>query len=288
VEEKRPVPGVLGRQEEERVVSDYVEPRVWLVGRPQVDATGINSFLKEIRGALPKSVVGVDPRSAWSDDNHWPGEQLDELAGRVDYFSFSDERRRPGGIAAYFDRIVGERHLNVVEIGHWNFTVQCSIGVAAEVLRYRTMERSQTSSRYIPYDEVPEVRVPWYHYPLTDGGYSQWRRNYTRDYDHWFAQGQKLGYKGTDLRKFARSMAGGHVPRSAATWLVLAANAASMRNMFEQGRATRHAHPEFRCLAVQWYGLMLVEAPHLLADFDLRADPVDGLPCVVRKVQGSG
>jgi hypothetical protein len=114
---------------------------------------------------LPKSVVGEDPRSAWSDDNHLPGEQLDELAGRVDYFSFSDERRRPGGVAAYFDRIVGERHLNVVEIGHWNFTVQCSIGVAAEVLRYRTMERSQASSQVHPYDEVPEVRVPWYHYP---------------------------------------------------------------------------------------------------------------------------
>jgi hypothetical protein len=30
---------------------------------------------------------------------------------------------------------------------------------------------------------------------------------------------------------------------------------------------------------------MLVEAPHLLADFDLRADPVDGLPCVTKRLQ---
>jgi thymidylate synthase ThyX len=265
------------------MVSDHIEPRVWLVGRSEVDHAGIEAFLKEIKGTLPKSVAGEDPSSAWSDDNYLPGERLDELAGRVDYFSFSDERRRPGGVAAYFDRIVGERHLNVVEIGHWNFTVQCSIGVAAEVLRYRTMERSQASSRYIDYSEVPEVRVPWYHYPASDGGYSQWRRNYARDYGHWVGQGQELGYRGTDLRKFARSMAGGHIPRSAATWLVLAANAASMRNMLEQGRATRHAHPEFRCLAVQWYGLMLVEAPHLLADFRLGADPVDGLPCVTKR-----
>jgi thymidylate synthase ThyX len=265
------------------MVNGYVEPRVWLVGRPQVNQQGIDSFLQSIRDHLPKSVAGEDPRSAWSDDNHLPGEQLDELAGRDDYFSFSDERRRPGGVAAYFDRIISERHLNVVEIGHWNFIVQCSIGVAAEVLRYRTMERSQASSRYIPYDEVPEVRVPWYNYPPADGGYSQWRRNYARDLEHWERQGRELGYKGTDLRKFARSMAGGHIPRSAATWLVLAANAASMRNMFEQGRATRHAHPEFRCLAVQWYGLMLVEAPHLLADFGLRADLVDGLPCVTKR-----
>jgi thymidylate synthase ThyX len=276
---------VLGRQEEERVVNDYVEPRVWLVGRPQVNQQGVDSFLQNIRDHLPKSVVGTDPRSAWSDDCTTPGEQLDELAGRVDYFSFSDERRRPGGVAAYFDRIVDERHLNVVEIGHWNFTVQCSIGVAAEVLRYRTMERSQASSRYIDYSEVPEVRVPWFRYPSDDPLRSTWRDLYLADHVFWEKQGRHgYGYRGTDLRKFARSMAGGHVPRSAATWLVLAANASSIRNMLEQGRATRHAHPEFRCLAVQWYGLMLVEAPHLLADFDLRADPVDGLPCVTKRV----
>jgi thymidylate synthase ThyX len=264
------------------MVNDYVEPRVWLVGRPQVNQQGIDSFLQSIRDHLPKSVAGEDPRSAWSDDNHLPGEQLDELAGRDDYFSFSDERRRPGGVAAYFDRIISERHLNVVEIGHWNFIVQCSIGVAAEVLRYRTMERSQASSRYIPYDEVPEVRVPWYKYP--DPPTSQvWRSLYRHDLSHWEFEGRELGYKGTDLRKFARSMAGGHIPRSVATWLVLAANAASMRNMFEQGRATRHAHPEFRCLAIQWYGLMISEAPHLLADFRLGVDPVDGLPCVTRQ-----
>jgi thymidylate synthase ThyX len=266
------------------MVSDYVEPRVWLVGRPQVNQRGIDSFLQNIRDHLPKSVVGEDPRSAWSDDNHLPGEQLNELAGRDDYFSFSDERRRPGGVAAYFDRIISERHLNIVEIGHWNFTVQCSIGVAAEVLRYRTMERSQASTRYVPYDEVPEVRVPWYNYPTNFAeSRGTWRKMYGIDYGYWFERGRELGYKGTDLRKFARSMAGGNIPRSAATWLVLAANAASVRNMFEQGRATRHAHPEFRCLAVQWYGLMLVEAPHLLADFEARADPVDGLPCVTKR-----
>jgi thymidylate synthase ThyX len=270
------------------MVSNYVEPKVWLVGKPQVDHAGIDSFFKEIRGTLPKSVVGEDPRSAWSDDNHWPGEQLNELAGRDDYFSFSDERRRPGGVAAYFDHIVSERHLNVVELGHWNFIIQCSIGVAAEILRYRTMERSQASSRYIPYDEVPEVRVPGYHYPTHFvESRNTWRKMYGIDYSYWFERGRELGYKGTNLRKFARSMAGGHIPRSAATWLVLAANAASMLNMFEQGRATRHAHPEFRCLAVQWYGLMLVEAPHLLADFEARADPVDGLPCVTKRVTRS-
>jgi thymidylate synthase ThyX len=267
------------------MVIDYVEPRVWLVGRPQVNQQGIDSFLQNVHDHLPKSVAGDDPRSAWSDDCTTPGEQLDELAGRVDYFSFSDERRRPGGVAAYFDRIVSERHLNVVEIGHWNFVVQCSIGVAAEVLRYRMMERSGASSRFIPYDEVPEVSVPWYQYPPIDPSIGPtWRHLYVRDYKHWEQQGRDVyGYKGTDLRKFARSMAGGHVPRSAATWLVLAANAASMRNMLEQGRATRHAHPEFRYLAVQWYGLMIVEAPHLFADFRLGVDPVDGLPYVTKR-----
>jgi hypothetical protein len=128
---------------------------------------------------------------------------------------------------------------------------------------------------------VPEVRVPWYHYP--DPPTTQvWRSLYRHDLSHWEFEGRGLGYRGTDLRKFARSMAGGHVPRSSATWLVLAANASSIRNMLEQGRATRHAHPEFRYLATQWYGLMLVEAPHLLADFGLRADPVDGFPCVTK------
>jgi hypothetical protein len=28
------------------MVSDYVEPRVWLVGRPQVNHAGIDSFLQ--------------------------------------------------------------------------------------------------------------------------------------------------------------------------------------------------------------------------------------------------
>src|SRR6266542_6226651 len=126
-----------------------VTPKVYLIGRPIVwddsDVAALRDFMRD---------HGLE--SMHSDDAA-PAEIVPEIGGRIDYWSFDPARRRPGGARAYFARLLAEGHTNVIELAHWNFIIRCSQGVAREILRYRTAERSQASTRYIDYARVPMV-----------------------------------------------------------------------------------------------------------------------------------
>jgi flavin-dependent thymidylate synthase len=248
-----------------------VEPKVYLIGRPSVvwedgDVPALRDFMAD-----------HDLTSVHSEDA-MPGEIIPEIGGRIDYWSFDPEKRRPGGAHAYFARLLAEGHTNVIELAHWNFIIRCSQGVAREILRYRTAERSQASTRYIDYADVPLVSVP------CDAGDQRleadarfdisWRQAYREAYRHYTELGAGRGLAGTALRKWARSHAARFVPFSAATWLMLALNAQTARHLILQ-RANQNAHPEFRDIAVQLFQIVGREAPNVFQDMEAFSD-VDG------------
>jgi len=242
-----------------------VLPSVWLISRPTLEI-GNSDVLRDNQQwwGLPEHPVS---QHVLSEDNTDGGSMLAEIAGRIDYLSFSRERRRPGGARNYFHHILEYGHENIIEIPHYVFVVRCSQGIAREVLRYRTMERSQTSTRYVDYSAMPLVWYPGAPEPDPDWD-ALWRQQYVSCYEDKYGYAMiNLKLSPRDARKYARSVAQMYLPFSVVTWLVLAMNVRSYRNMLLQ-RMTPEAHPEFYYLASYWWEIAKEEFPLLIQDIE--------------------
>src|SRR5688500_12236940 len=98
-------------------------PAVYLVGRQEVVQGELESFMQD---------HGV----TWQSDSEMGAEVLCATAGRVCYMSFA--KPRPGGNAAYLDRIKQERHGSVTEHAVWNFIFTgISRSLSHELVRHR-------------------------------------------------------------------------------------------------------------------------------------------------------
>ena len=83
------------------------EPRVYLVGRQEMDDAAIQRFLDD---------YGL----AWETDTEVGGEQLAEAGGRVCYLSFGKGRKAN---AEYIGNIIAQKHGSVLEHAVWNFII---------------------------------------------------------------------------------------------------------------------------------------------------------------------
>jgi thymidylate synthase ThyX len=253
---------------------ETVEPKVYLIGRPSV--VWENGEVP----ALREFMADHDLASVHSDDAA-PA----EIGGRIDYRSFDPAKRRPGGARAYFGHLLAEGHTDVIELAHWNVLIRCSQGVAREVLRDCTAERSQASTRYIDYAGVPLVSAESEATGALKAAEARfdanWRRVYRTAYRRYVAAGCRQGLVGTALCKWTRSHAARYVPFGTATWLVLAINCQTARYLILQ-RANPQAHPEFRCIALQLHRIFQREAPNIFQDLEC-VDDDDG-ERTVRKV----
>lgn len=122
------------------------QPKVYLLGRQQVDDVEMERFLKDI--GTPDYLT----------DAASPGEVLVEVGGRVCYLSFANPR--PGGMQAYADNILRSDHTSVLE--HAVFTLMVtgvSRSLTHELVRHRHASPSQLSQRYVD-ESVCEVVVP--------------------------------------------------------------------------------------------------------------------------------
>jgi thymidylate synthase (FAD) len=100
------------------------EPRVYLVGRQQIDDDALNSFLAD-----------HDVRH-WTTDTSQAGEKLVEVAGRVCYMSFA--KPRPGGNHAYIEHILEVGHGSVLEHAVFNLIITgVSRSFTHELVRHR-------------------------------------------------------------------------------------------------------------------------------------------------------
>jgi thymidylate synthase (FAD) len=85
------------------------EPKVYLVGRTQIDGPEVQRFL-------------ADEGTEWITDGEHGSELLGELAGRVCYMSFGDRQGRRSN-RDYLENIIGMEHGSVLEHAVWNFIV---------------------------------------------------------------------------------------------------------------------------------------------------------------------
>lgn len=237
-----------------------VAPKVYLIGRQSLVYSGLKAFADDHGLSGPDGFQITD----LVDDFQSEGAALAEISGRIDYWSFERGKRRPGGSRAYFERILEQHHTNIIEIPHWTTIWRCSMATARELLRYRTAERSQTSTRYVDYSEVPIIVLPGEGYTIAS---EAWRDNYRWAYEDAMERGAKKGKKGTTLRKWARSKANRRIPMSAATWVVLSHNLQTSRHIITQ-RANTAADDEFRRLALDFYEVMRAEAPNVFLDME--------------------
>lgn len=84
--------------------------------------------------------------------------------------------------------------------------------------------------------------------------------------------GKTTDLKGTDLRKAARQAARSVLPNATETKIFATANGRALRHFIEM-RASRHAEPEIRKLAIQVLTILQTEAPNLFGDYTINDLP---------------
>ncbi len=238
------------------------EPRVYLLGRQSVDASGLEQFLAD---------VGM----SWSTDTEVGAEQLCEAAGRLCYMSFGQGRKTN---AQYLANIIESAHGSVLEHAVWNFVI---LGVSRsfthELVRHRAgFAYSQLSQRYVDEStadfvepdciaEEPELHALW------EESIRQSHAAYCR-----LVEGLRKRFAdepdATMRRKLARQAARSVLPNATETRIFVTGNGRAWRHFIES-RAHEHAEIEIRKVAVKILRLLRQESPSLFGDYEIVSLP---------------
>lgn len=243
------------------------EPKVYLVGRTQIDAPEVQRFL-------------TDESTEWITDGENGSELLAELAGRVCYLSFGDRQGRRSN-RDYLENIIGMEHGSVLEHAVWNFIVTgVSRSFSHEMIRHRAgWGYSQLSQRYVDESDTdfvepdivasdPELHTIWL--DAVQKSHAAYLR---------LAEGlaQKIArehpeIKGRNRRIQARQAARSVLPNATETKIFMTANARALRHFVEY-RGAADAEPEIRKVAIAVLEVMQREAPTLFGDYSIEALP---------------
>ena len=243
------------------------QPRVYLVGRTQVDGDEVRRFLE-------------DEGTTWTTDSDNGSELLCELAGRVCYLSFGEKQGRRSN-HEYITNIISMEHGSVLEHAAWNFIVTgVSRSFSHELIRHRAgWGYSQLSQRYVDESDTdfvePEIIAsdPDLHRVWLDS-VRQSHEAYMR-----LAEGLAANIESSlpemkrrDKRKAAREAARSVLPNATETKIFMTANARALRHFLEY-RGAPDAEPEIRRVALALYDVMRREAPSLFGDYALEDSP---------------
>jgi thymidylate synthase (FAD) len=254
-----------------RPVRVITEPRVYLVGRSEVDQAEIQRFLE-------------DEDATWITDGGNGAELLSELSGRVCYMSFGDRQGRRSN-RDYLANLISMEHGSVLEHVVWNFIVTgVSRSFSHELIRHRAgWAYSQLSQRFVDESEAnfvePEIIAsdPELH--------EIWVESIRQSHDAYRRLADGLttlierGYpslKGRAKRKRAREAARSVLPNATETKIFFSANARALRHFVEY-RGAADAEPEIRRVALAVLEIMQREAPNIFGDYRLEAMTDGGL-----------
>jgi thymidylate synthase (FAD) len=243
------------------------QPKVYLVGRTQIDQAAVQQFLD-------------DETTTWITDGDNGSELICELAGRVCYLSLGDKQGRKSN-REYLSNIIAIQHGSVLEHAAWNFIITgVSRSFTHELIRHRAgWAYSQLSQRFVDESDTdfvepdiiasdPELHAIW------EESVRQSHEAYCRlaaglaekiDRDYGFL-------KGRDRRKRAREAARSVLPNATETKIFVTANARALRHFIEY-RGAKDAEPEIRKVAMALLDIMRVEAPNLFADYEVTPLP---------------
>jgi thymidylate synthase (FAD) len=239
------------------------EPRIYVVGRQNVDREELDRFLDE---------YGM----TWETDTEIGGEQLVEAGGRLCYVSYGKGRKTN---AEYIDNILESKHGSVLEHAVWNFIIAgVSRSFTHELIRHRAgWGYSQLSQRYVDESEAnyvePELIAndPELH--------ALWQQTIESSHEAYVRLTEALtdklkdqGVAGTTRRKMARESARSVLPNATETMIFVTANARALRHFIEL-RGSEHAEAEIRRVAIEFLRIMQREAPNLFSDYTISKLP---------------
>lgn len=245
------------------------QPKVYLVGRTQVDSASVREFLS-------------DEASTWTTDGEQGGELLSELAGRVCYMSFGEKQGRRSN-REYLENIIRMEHGSVLEHAVWNFVVTgVSRSFTHELIRHRVgWGYSQLSQRYV--DESTADFVEPSIIASDPDLHSVWLASVTQAHAAYRTLAEGLAarierehpeLKGRDKRKRAREAARSVLPNATETKIFMTANARALRHFIEY-RGAPDAEPEIRTVAMAMLDIMRKESPSLFGDYTTESLPDD-------------
>jgi thymidylate synthase (FAD) len=234
------------------------EPKVYLVGRQDIDRSQIDRFLDE---------HGM----AWETDTEVGGEQLAEAGGRLCYLSFGKGRKSN---ADYLANIIAQKHGSVLEHAVWNFIIAgVSRSFTHELVRHRAgFAYSQLSQRYV--DESIASYIEPDIIADDETLHDVWLRAVQVSHQAYLTLVAGLMDKLTDMddkvqrRKLARQAARSVLPNATETMIFVTANARALRHFIEM-RGSEWAEVEIRKVALDILRIMQREAPNLFADYDI-------------------
>ncbi len=243
------------------------DPKVYLVGRQQVDETAVAEFLAD------------HEVSTWSTDTDEAGEKLVEVAGRLCYMSFA--RPRPGGNRAYVGHILEVGHGSVLEHAVFNFIITgVSRSFTHELVRHRAgFGYSQLSQRFVDESECSFVE------PDVIGDdpelHAIWLRAIEQSQDAYRLLADRLAAKfaliedKTLRRKKAREAARSVLPNATETRIFVTGNARALRHFIEM-RGDAAADVEIRKVALAVLRLLQADSPNLFGDYEIIDLPEGG------------
>ncbi len=234
------------------------EPKVYLVGRQDVDRSQIDRFLEE---------HGM----AWQTDTEVGGEQLAEAGGRLCYLSFGKGRKSN---ADYIGNIIAQKHGSVLEHAVWNFIIAgVSRSFTHELVRHRAgFGYSQLSQRYV--DESIANYIEPDIIAEDELLHDVWKRAVQVSHQAYLTLVAGLMEKLADVpdkthrRKLARQAARSVLPNATETMIFVTANARALRHFIEM-RGSEWAEVEIRKVALEMLRIMQREAPNLFADYEV-------------------
>ncbi len=234
------------------------EPSVFLVGRQTIANDEVERFL------------GEHDISQWETDTSIAGEKLVELAGRMCYMSYA--KPRPGGNAAYIERLLEVGHGSVLEHACWNFIVTgVSRSFTHELVRHRAgFGYSQLSQRYVDEStaefvepeciaEDAELHAVW-----SDAVQAS-QAAYIKLVEGLQARFASVS-DATMRRKMARQAARSVLPNATETKIFITGNGRAFRHFIEM-RANEHAETEIRAVACRVCEILQVESPNMFGDY---------------------
>ena len=218
----------------------------------------------------------------WETDAPSAAEQVVEFGGRVCYMSFGKGRKSN---REYIGNILEAKHGSVIEHAVWTFLITgVSRSLTHELIRHRAgFSYSQLSQRYV--DETtadfvePDVVAadPAAHAIFMEAVAAA-QAAYVKLVDLLDARMAEIPTR-TARRKAARQAARAVLPNATETKIVVTANARAWRHFIEM-RASEHAEPEIRKLAILILRRLREEAPNLFGDYETVAAP-DGTEIAV-------
>lgn len=231
-------------------------PRVYLVGRQNIDSAAVDRFL-------------ADEGASWATDTEVGAERLVEISGRLCYMSYGKGRKSN---AEYIGHILSVGHGSVLEHAVYNFVITgVSRSFTHELVRHRAgFGYSQLSQRYVDESDTDFVEPgciaedPALH-ALWVEAVGAAHAAYVKLVDGLAAKFADVDDK-TLRRKMARQAARSVLPNATETKIFVTANARAWRHFIEL-RCNEHAETEIRIVAGMILQALQAEAPNIFGDY---------------------